>query len=915
MPNPKARSIPAPAIPVIVPPSLFPARQQLIAGIAVFASLLAAGSCGLIGHPLRHALTLVSLLAIAAASLGRSPAIDGVAPMARRVAQIALFSLLAAYLSTSSSMVVSALSIVVMLGGVVLAHPDSLPALRPVVIATFVFALYRLAHDSIATVWLISDSLGHLLGRIGSAISGRPLLVGATFAQLDALVLMLAFATGWILQSPSPRLRRGTLLIVTILLGQLLYLVLLARCSTDLLDLKPLSFAGITISFDTLVAQLKDQIHWNLPILAAVIGALVVAFTLRWSRIDASAAAPRRCFPFLPIATAAFAILLPMVCILTWRAPDLTGKTIVFYKKGFLNWMKPQWGDYGRLSQGMYGLMANSSIDMDDGIGGTGSRFLDLYGANAIVSPDLSDADLKKADALVMLYPDKPWQPGQLDRVKKYIDDGGTLLLFGEHTILEPKNDPYPNRPRWPDEAVARFNDLLRDSNMRVRFDAACFTIGGWLQSYESLSHPMTNGVSDDRNEFGVVIGASLSVKWPAQPLIIGRFGNGDPGDEGRPEHALLGNEKYDPGEQLGDVILAAEQRIGAHGGRIVLFGDTSMMSNGLLHGCYDYNARLLAYVSNRTSSPQVLWRQVLSVLLVLALLTTVLLEPHPIRIAACALLLAASISLCTGLSFRHASLIPGRPVESPKNSKLVYTDTSHSEAPSLESWRDNGTMGLALCWERAGYMTLGLEELTGARLYRARALISFAPAKPFTEDERRMIVDWVKKGGIFICTAGYDRSAASRDLLADFGLYVDCQPGEKVREPLGWFKAPFLDFGDYKPHVRFWAAWPLTWKRIEAQPDPQPLPGVALGPGDEPVILKRNFGEGKVVLVGDTNFAMNMNLEREGGQAFEGMRENEDFWRWFIDVLTDADHPWMPTAAATQPATQPSASAQEVTR
>jgi hypothetical protein len=59
----------------------------------------------------------------------------------------------------------------------------------------------------------------------------------------------------------------------------------------------------------------------------------------------------------------------------------------------------------------------------------------------------------------------------------------------------------------------------------------------------------------------------------------------------------------------------------------------------------------------------------------------------------------------------------------------------------------------------------------------------------------------------------------------------------------------------------------------------------------------------------------MNMNLEREGGQAFEGMRENEDFWRWFIDVLTDADHPWMPTAAATQPATQPSASAQEVTR
>lgn len=913
MPSPKARSVPTPAIPVLAPLSISPARQQVIAGIAVFASLLAAGSCGLVGHPLRHALTLVSLLAIAAAALGRSPALGGVAPTARRVAQIALFSLLAAYLSTSSSTVVSALSIVVMLGGVVLAHPDALPALRPLVIATFVFALYRLAHDSLATVWLISDSMAHLQGRIASAVAGHPLVVGATFAQLDALVLTLVFATAWLMQSKGPRLRRGALLLVTVLLGHLLYLIILAR-SPDLLDLHPLTFAGITLSFDALSAQLKDQIPWNLPILAAIIDAFIVVFTLRWSRIDPSPAAPRRSFRLLPVATAALAVLLPAVCILTWRAPDLTGKTIVFYKKGFLNWMKPQWGDYGRLSQGMYGLLANSSIDMDDGIGGTGSRFLDLYGANAIVSPDLSDADLKKADALVMLYPDKPWQPGQLDRVKKYIDDGGTLLLFGEHTILETKNDPYPDRPRWPDEANARFNDLLRDSNMRVRFDAACFTIGGWLQSYESLSHPITNGVSDDRNEFGVVIGASLNVKWPAQPLIVGRFGNGDPGDEGRPEHALLGNEKYDPGEQLGDVVLAAEQRIGSNGGRIVLFGDTSMMSNGLLHGCYDSNSRLLAYVSNRTTSPQALWRQFLSMLLVLALLTTVLLEPHPIRIAACALLLAASVSLCTGLSYRHATLIPGKPVENPKQSKLVYIDTSHSEAPSLESWRDNGTMGLALCWERSGYMTLGLEELTSERLDRARVLISVAPAKPFNEDERAMIVNWVKNGGIFISTTGYDRAAGSRDLLADFGLYVDCQPGEKVREPLGWFKAPFLDFGEgeYKPHVRFWAAWPLTWKRIEGQPDPLP---VALGPGDQAVILKRDFGQGKVILVGDMDFAMNMNLEREGGQAFEGMRENEDFWRWFIDDLTDAEHPWMPTAAATQPATQPSASAQEVTR
>src|SRR5947207_16009762 len=115
MHGPDARSVPTAAIPVVVLPSISTARQEFIAGIAAFASLLAAGSCGLVGHPLRHALTLVCLLAIAAASLGRSPALAGVAPTARRVAQIALFSLLAGFLSTSSSNVVCALSIVVML--------------------------------------------------------------------------------------------------------------------------------------------------------------------------------------------------------------------------------------------------------------------------------------------------------------------------------------------------------------------------------------------------------------------------------------------------------------------------------------------------------------------------------------------------------------------------------------------------------------------------------------------------------------------------------------------------------------------------------------------------------------------------------------------------------------------------------
>jgi hypothetical protein len=95
---------------------------------------------------------------------------------------------------------------------------------------------------------------------------------------------------------------------------------------------------------------------------------------------------------------------------------------------------------------------------------------------------------------------------------------------------------------------------------------------------------------------------------------------------------------------------------------------------------------------------------------------------------------------------------------------------------------------------------------------------------------------------------------------------------------------------------VRFHAAWNVESTDKEARAiafgprDPK-------GPPDQPdptVILMRRIGRGKVVVVADSEFALNVNLEREGGQPFEGMRENADFWRWLLNDLNDQP-PWPP--------------------
>jgi hypothetical protein len=46
--------------------------------------------------------------------------------------------------------------------------------------------------------------------------------------------------------------------------------------------------------------------------------------------------------------------------------------------------------------------------------------------------------------------------------------------------------------------------------------------------------------------------------------------------------------------------------------------------------------------------------------------------------------------------------------------------------------------------------------------------------------------------------------------------------------------------------------------------------------------------GDGHVVLIGDTNFALCKNLEYGGGEPFREEGVNADYWRWLISEVTD---------------------------
>lgn len=231
-------------------------------------------------------------------------------------------------------------------------------------------------------------------------------------------------------------------------------------------------------------------------------------------------------------------------------------------------------------------------------------------------------------------------------------------------------------------------------------------------------------GVPDDRNQFGVVIGASLVTSWPARPLLVGRWGWSDMGDEGS-GRAMMGNGVYDSGEKLGDLILADEQPLGK--GCVIAFGDTSGLTNGINVSSHVFTLRLFGYLAGGRANTHPLWRQLFGILVCGVLVGLLSRNTGEGRLILVTLCLAGSLAVCTSISRSANEILPDGRYKSPNN--LAYIDTSHLEANSGESWRPDGIGGFILTLMRNGYLTLSLPELTAERLVRSDLLVSVVPS------------------------------------------------------------------------------------------------------------------------------------------------------------------------------------------
>jgi hypothetical protein len=321
----------------------------------------------------------------------------------------------------------------------------------------------------------------------------------------------------------------------------------------------------------------------------------------------------------------------------------------------------------------------------------------------------------------------------------------------------------------------------------------------------------------------------------------------------------------------------------------LVIGDETAFTNEGLVHGC-TLVERLL---TDAIDPPWRSTRSGITIGLLILLITWLVLCWLPSRwLLAC---LTWSVIGAWGNGWMAPELaIPRRQpstdgAEERSPVRLAYLDASHLESYRDADWVFDGVNGLALNLMRSGYLTLRLKDWTDERLRAADVIVTIAPGRRFSRYEQRLLRDYIEDGGTWIVCAGAEDASTLPRLLADAGITVRHSPvatrdPSYEPEPMGRVRAACLDAADQglpdrRAFVQFHAAWPLLTEGEEVEV-------LVRATADRPVVAARQLGQGELVVIADSHFALNKNLEYVGGEPFDGGYENADFWRWLLSRL-----------------------------
>jgi len=525
-------------------------------------------------------------------------------------------------------------------------------------------------------------------------------------------------------------------------------------------------------------------------------------------------------------------------------------KTVLFYDRGYLNWDIPQYGNYGRGASGMFGLAPD---------------FLTWKDFHVERTDSLTQELLNRTGVLTIINLIDPLTSEEEAMVHRWVENGGSLFLLGDHTGLANIREPT--------------NSLLKPYGLELNFDSAKPKRTGWAGSLITAPHPLTAGLGLERQggkNPGVThiwVGASLKVEYPAVPVIMGRDGFSDIGNPNNEKDGFLGDYRYRIDERLGDQVLVAEAHVGE--GKVLLFGDTSTMQNGAMVRSGPFVERIYDYLLSDVK-PVKLFVRIIGLILLLGsvLVWGISQGSFGGLFLTSILLFGLNLQFNSKLENRLEKYDPG--FWSQEAFPVALIDHDHAPRTPLNHTSDQGVWGLQNCLMRSHFLPQSLEEWDKAALDHATVLIENAPAASFNRKEQTDLADFMLNGGLVVLCCGYEEYDGSKSVLKDLQI-------EPIYTPLGPAEVPaevtlpaIIDSLDTlvtkELTVQFHKAWEIDAKHPKAQ--------VLLEYDDRPVVVYLPVGSGGLIYIPDTEFLTNRNLETPAGTFKE---DNILYLRWLL--------------------------------
>ena len=148
-------------------------------------------------------------------------------------------------------------------------------------------------------------------------------------------------------------------------------------------------------------------------------------------------------------------------------------------------------------------LFGNALTNFYDTIPGVSSVF---------TNTSLNSGALSGIDLFISMFPDEPFQTGELSQISDFLDGGGTVLFMGDHVNFRRSQNVNIN------SALASLGSTMRIQN--TLFDAGFHTASG----SQITNAPFTSGISSFRyaapSELAVGNGTTLFFGNEGQPFV-----------------------------------------------------------------------------------------------------------------------------------------------------------------------------------------------------------------------------------------------------------------------------------------------------------------------------------------------------------------------------------------------------------